>query len=334
MKLANRFAAVSVQPLGAMLHDCIFHLGNGRHVRPLYDAPWRGDRGAEFEAQPPIIQGLGSEWPCVPFGRLAGDMALPGDWMPAEVDAWDDCAHGYSSNNGWSLHKIDDSGLIARIDYPEDKPVHRLERHVRLMEDRPGIALSLTVEARRAVAFPLGLHPVLSMEGASTGVMRLEVSDTARAWSFPVDVEPGRGHFAPNQQDRPLEDMRDRDGNGIDIRKLPPDGRTEDLLLLTGTGGSVGLLNPVQKCRTTIEWDPAQLPGCAIWISNGGRDYYPWNSRVAALGVEPVAAAFDLGIAYGLSQATPLARRGVATAISVTPEQPLHCDYRILVDPC
>lgn len=331
MRLKNSHAEVSVQPLGAMLHDCVFRL-DGRAVRPLYDAPWRGDSGPDHDALPRIIQGLGSEWPCVPFGRPGLDMALPADWVSGEAANWSDWAHGFCSNNDWRLERRGDDALRAVVDYPDSTPILRLEREVRLLADRPGLALSLTVHARREARFPLGLHPVLSMEGAAPGTLRLEMRETARVWSFPVDVEPGRNRYLPDLRDCPLDRVPTTDGGRVDVRSMPPEGQTEDLLMLTATGGRVGLENPVQGCVTTVSWDEGQLPACALWVSNGGRDYYPWNGRVAALGIEPVASAFDLGIAHSLSDATPLARQGIATHVTVHADRPFTVGYGITVD--
>ena len=333
MQLSNEHADVSVQSLGAMLHDCVFRFQNGRQVRPLYDAPWRDDSGPEFDALPPIIQGLGSEWPCVPFARSSGRLPLPVDWDIDDAESWDEWAHGYAANHHWVLERQAAHHVTATITYPETAPVQRLTRSVRLLEDRPGLALSLIVEAREKTRFPLGLHPVLSMENARPGCLGLMVDDAVRVWSFPTDVEPGQNAFLPDQRNRALSNIKLCTGAQADLRALPPWGPSEDLLLLTHTGGSVGLSHPGLGCVTTVVWDSAQIPGCMLWISNGARSYYPWNSRVMALGIEPVAAAFDLGIAHSLSHDTPLAQHGYQSSITVHPDQPFICDYRILVTP-
>ncbi|MCY4259747.1 MAG: hypothetical protein OXC91_05750 [Rhodobacteraceae bacterium] len=333
MKLTNMHGAVSLQALGAMLHDCVFKL-NGKQVRPLYDPPWRSDHGGNLDALPPILRKMGSEWPCVPFGRTQEQLQLPTEWDVSESAAdWDSWVHGYSSNSDWQLEQLNARTLRATIHYPEQTPILHLERTVELLEDMPGIALSLTIHAHRETRFPLGLHPILSMAGAASGTLRLAVPDHARVWSFPVDVEPGRGHFSPSQQDCPPGQVRTSTGDITDIRLLPPEGRTEDLLLLTRTDGAVGLVNAAQGYTTTVRWDTEHLPGCLLWISNGGRDAYPWNGRVQALGVEPVASAFDLGMAHSLAHDTPLARHGLQTSISVLPGTPFACKYTILITP-
>ncbi|WP_319532005.1 hypothetical protein [uncultured Cohaesibacter sp.] len=334
MKLENHHASLCVQKLGAMLHECRFHLPDGRTVQPLYDAPWRSCVDPDYASSDPLVSNLGSEWPCVPFGRPeSGVPELPEEWVPSDNGAWDEWAHGYASNHDWELEKVSADHLIARLIYPDTSPVRQLVRHVRLMKDRPGIALSLEVHARKAVSFPLGLHPVLSMEGIAPESMDLTVADDARAWTFPVDVEEGRSFFAPNQQNMALDSLKTSSGGIFNVRHLPPDGQTEDLIMLTESGGRISVSNPAQKCRTTLEWDPAQLPGCLLWISNGGRDYYPWNGRTAALGVEPIASVFDLGRAYSLSEDTPLAAHGIKTSTFASPDAPLMCDYSISVDP-
>ncbi len=332
MRLSNERAQVSLQRLGAMLHDCAFVLDDGRTVTPLYDAPWRGDSGPDFDALPPIIRELGSEWPCVPFGRPDVAPDLPDGWTPADgADLWDDFAHGYGSNHDWTLERLTPSAARALIDYPDGAPIHRLERSVTLLADRAGLDLSLTVVAERDAAVPIGLHPVLAMDGAPPGSFRLSVPATTRAWTFPVEVEPGRSHFAPDQRSVPLGGLEDRTGAPVNARLMPPAGDTEDLLLLTGTGGRVDVMNADKGYGVSVQWEAAQFPGCLLWISNGGRDYYPWNSRVSALGVEPVAAPFDLGLAYAVSDRTPLARASVPTVVQMSSRKPFSTRYRIVV---
>lgn len=333
MRLVNERAAVSIQHIGAMLHDCVFTLKDGREVKPLYDAPWRDDTGPEYDALPPIIQKLGSEWPCIPFGRPPDTLDLPAEWIEGSAMPWDAWVHGYASNHKWDLIRHAADEVTATIQYPETTPIRKLTRVIKLLEDRAGLELSLTIDARQPTSFPIGLHPILSMDDAEAGALHLEVADSAKAWSFPIEVEPGQNSFVPNQQDIPLSDMKLMSGGVADLRVLPPKGNTEDLILLTGTNGSVGLSNAKQGCVTTMEWDVKQMPSCMLWISNGGRAYYPWNSRVSALGIEPVASAFDLGIGHSLSNNTPFSKKGIATCISISPDKPKEFRYRIFCEP-
>lgn len=185
-------------PLGAVLHDCIFRL-DWRDVRPLYDAPCRGETGPDFKALPPIIQSLGSDWPCVPPGRPPDPMTLPAGWAPSDAQPWGTWTHGYASNHEWKIARLGDCALRAVIPYPQTTLILRLERTVHLSDDRPGLTLSLTVHARRETRFPQGLNPVMSKEGAALGAMRLRLADDPRGWSFPSRLSRAETTLRPTR---------------------------------------------------------------------------------------------------------------------------------------
>jgi hypothetical protein len=89
--------------------------------------------------------------------------------------------------------------------------------------------------------------------------------------------------------------------------------RTEEIVLVSNTGGRARLDNHEEAYRVDLTWDSAVFASCNLWTPNRGRTAYPWNGRHIALGIEPVAAPFDLGAAVAVSD-TPLKRAGVATA--------------------
>ena len=90
---------------------------------------------------------------------------------------------------------------------------------------------------------------------------------------------------------------------------------------------------PERGYKVSVRWDPKDLPSCSLWYSNGGREFPPWNGRVRAIGIEPTAAAFDLGQAASHSQESPLAKRDIATTVAATPESPFETEYSIAVSP-
>ena len=71
--------------------------------------------------------------------------------------------------------------------------------------------------------------------------------------------------------------------------------------------------NP-QGCRITLSWDARLLPNCLLWLSNRGRTFAPWNGQNLCLGIEPIAAAFDLGEDVS-SHDNPLRRKDVCTSL-------------------
>ena len=331
IRLENKHTSAMVQPLGAMVSSAEFRIGEERSVQPFFSAPWKRGGERRNAGLPPILRELGAEWPCVPFGGPGSRQDLPEDWKSTHraID-WDGNVHGHSSNNDWELTKISDEELRAVILYPSSSPIDKLVREIRLDQDAPTMHFTLNVHARSAAELPIGLHPVFDLAGLAPETAFLEIPDSAKAWTFPVDVEPGRGRFIADQ--RAVSPMRVQTALGpADIRALPFKTLTEDLVLLTELTGEIALAVPPRGFRAKVVWDQAQLQNCLLWFSNGGRDEHPWNGVTWAIGIEPVAAAFDLGLVQSLSRQTPLAKRVVQTFVSLSPERPWSIGYSIEV---
>jgi hypothetical protein len=146
-------------------------------------------------------------------------------------------------------------------------------------------------------------------------------------------VEAGVSRILHGQQGVPLDAVPLWDGGVADATAHPLAFGTEELLLVTGSDGRASLSNFDEGYRVSLEWDPAAFPSCNLWISNTGRSAYPWNSRHRALGIEPVAAPFDLGVDVARNAESPLRRAGVATAQKFVPEAIWTTHYQISVEP-
>ena len=329
MRIKNEQATVDVQALGGGIRDAVFHLTNGESVSPLYRPPWRGSSDARMQELPKLLRELSAEWACVPFGMAGVRSDLPTDWQPASDAAdWDQDPHGYGSNHDWHFSQMSESALKAEIEYPVESPVDRLVRNLWLDPNQPTIHIALTIYVSRPVKLPVGLHPVIDVADFAPESCALDIPKAAKAWTFPTDVEPERTRFAPDQRAADPSNLLTTEG-AADISKVPFPTETEDLVLLTHLDGSVGFVAPDKGYRVDIDWDRVILPNCLLWISNGGRKGFPWNGTNRAIGIEPVAAAFDLGPSYATSVDTPLSVQGISTAVAVTPEKPVSIDYRI-----
>lgn len=320
--------AGEVQPLGGMLGPAVYDLG-GRGVEPFAVAPWAEEPGAA--ALPGVLQRLRGEWPCVPFGMPQTRRDLPDDWTAGLGTAApvDPDPHGYGANHAWTLTQESASGVLAAIGYPAEHPVRWLERTVRGDAAAPAIDLTLTIHARRDAALPIGLHPTFRLPDDRRGARLVLSGETVRAYTFPVDAEPGRSRFAPDQRGVPPARLATTAGGIADLAALDLTGDSEDLVLLTGLAGRIALENVAEGYRVTVTWDAAALPACLLWISNQGRRFPPWNGRFRALGIEPIAAPFDLGTTYAASTGHPLARAGLTTAVPLKAGRPWVTGYRI-----
>jgi len=172
------------------------------------------------------------------------------------------------------------------------------------------------------------LHPIFQVS-QHTGATQLHIPSLQSLHTFPVPVEPG-SVIAPDQTSDSLNAIKRKDGTTLDASKLPLPDTTEELLAVQLTDGHVRLANPEMGFETTLTWDITTFAHCLLWISNRGRDQYPWNSRFTAIGIEPVAAAFDLGVAHSRNPNSPM---GASTAIALTQAKPFKTSYQIAVAP-
>ena len=338
IRIESVHGRAEIHSLGAMIGPVRFRpdLAEPREIDPFFIAPWSGDRGPDYDTLPVLMRHLGGEWPCVPFGNAHPDLALRSD-LPADWRAdssWrtsdgDTCFHGFGAHNAWRLKLAGTRSATADIHYPLEHPIERIERRVTLREDEPALDFELEILPRRSCRLPIALHPVFRLPPQAA----LDLSRHARAWTFPAEVEPGRTLLVPNQQGTPVGAVRDIHGTARNLRALPFEQQSEELVLLTGTEGRVTLTNFAERYAVTVSWDAAVLPSCLVWISNGGRLGYPWLGRVCALGIEPCAAAFDLGPAYAGDADTPLRRAGIPTDLAFHAKTKRRIQYSIAVRP-
>ena len=317
----------SVQSLGGMLGPVTFLLPDGRQVSPLHVAPWFDD--PTRKDQPPILQDLRGEWPCIPFGTDA-PRALPEGWSATgETFEGAGVPHGHSSNAEWTFAKLAPDRITLTCDYPETHPIRRLTRTIAADPHAPALDITLTVEARRPCRLPIGLHPTLRLP--TSGQARLDPPQFQEGRVFPLDLEPGQGLLEPGALFASLSEVPRRTGGTLSLAALPLPENTEELVQLCGVTGGFRLRHP-DGWTVTLDWDTQHFPSLLLWISNRGRDYAPWNGRHVALGVEPVCAAFDLGPAVS-SAPNPISAGGTATARAFDPERPFITRYRIGVEP-
>lgn len=318
-----------VSALGGMLGPVWFTLANSREVQPFAVAPWANDPSEKRDALPPILQRLRGEFVCVPFGNATARTDLPDHWMDGldpSVAPADEFAHGYSANQSWHLVEQTDSAITIAIDYPADHDVARLIRTVSLDGDLQ-LRLDLTIEMRRDAALPVGLHPIFALP-AETGAAQLCIASLQGVRSFPVLVDEV-SKFQPDQAASTLNQLLTQDGQSVDVTRLPLDIDTEELLSVTLTEGHILLSDLYNRYAVTMSWDIKTFNQCLLWLSNRGRKAYPWLGRFRAIGIEPVTAAFDLGVAHSVNSQSPLMKSATDTQLKLSSAKPFNTTYRI-----
>jgi len=315
-----------IQSLGGMLGPAWFSLGD-REVQPLAVAPWSDEVGPQYEKLPPLLRGLRGEWPCVPFGTAEPRPDLPRDWSPdknGSVGYIDPDLHGYGSNARWELMHLEPARIQLVVEYPQTHPIRRLVRTITASQESPTLEISLLVQSREACDLPIGVHPTVRLPD-SPRMASLDFGGSPRAWTAPTQFEPGISRLKSDVRNVLLTQLPE------DITRLPLEYPTEELVLVVGHHGSAKLTNRVEAYSMSLSWDPAVFPSCLVWLSNRGRDYYPWNGRFLGLGIEPIRAAFDLGAAVSRSRSNPLWRSGIPCTYSFSPAQDLETTYSITV---
>jgi hypothetical protein len=326
------FCTGELHAAGGMLERVRFKLGPDRWVSPFATAPWRADAGEKLDALPPLLKCLGNEWVCVPFGierdipdlderwRLAGD----NNDSPLTIDP-----HGFAANHAWQVSSLSPRSAYGRIVYPEGDALVAVERSVTASHDDARLEFSLTLHPRQDVRLPVGVHPVFTLPEQS-GTVEVHTGgslDRLRAWTFPGPLP--HAHLAAGQQNCRWDELRTRAGSPVNITALPFAHTHEDQLLLTGLDGSLALRFLDRHYEVCVQWDPAIFPACLLWLSNAARADYPFCGRFRAVGIEPIAAPFDLGSRVAAWRQNPLERSGVATAIDLHAGRPWRTEYAI-----
>lgn len=301
-----------------MLGPVHFKLG-GREVQPFAVMPWGDDTCPEHAALPGILQRTRGEWPCVPFGAPVAPDGLPNHWQPPEPQPVCPDFHGYSANNHWKLLEKSDGVLRLSIAYPDDHPIASLQREVKGVPGQPALRCSLGITARRDATLPIALHPCFTLS-KTPGKTEIQAGFSFGI-ALPIPAEPGVSRLMPDAE------FSDLVGKPAPIDRLPLPYATEEIVQLCGVSGPVALLDHEAGYRVLFDYDQALFPSVLLWISNRGRAEYPWLSRFEGVGIEPLCGAFDLGPDVGNWPGNPIARRGVATAISLKANETINTEY-------
>ncbi|SDM89052.1 hypothetical protein [Actinomyces ruminicola] len=277
-----------------------------------YRAPWPFDYDGGLEGH---LQG---DFLCVPFG-------VP----DLNADAAANYQHGYGADATWSVVSSSDRELVAEIPYPAASAIKACRRRVVCRDNR--VEITDTIAARREVELPLGLHPIFSLPDEPGG-MRLAAPASTAILTAPYRVD-ARSLLGDALSVEDLEHVRDLEGRTWDFTRLPLDAEIEELLQLVGVDdGRVELHDLGAGHTTTLTWDKRILPHCVLWVSNRGRQAEPWNGRNLCLGVEPVCAAFDLGVGPSLA-GNPVRALGAPTSVQLHAEDPLVITHAIACAP-
>lgn len=292
-----RMSAV-VNCVGAMFGQWTIDIG-GESFSPLARAPWFDD--PDKEQLPPILRELQGEWPCVPFGIVKPVATFDDALVSQESTGLDDVInnqmpHGQSSNETWTLESQSDDALVLTIEYPIGQALVKLRREICLDDDTNSVHFKLSMVSDADLMLPIGLHPTFALSQKAK-MSELQIKRFSCGTTYPIEFEP-TSQFAIGSDFTNLASIPLRKGGTDDARYLPFSEQREELVQLLNVDGEVVLVRNDLGIQTKLKWDSIKLPHCCLWISNRGRDYYPWNSRHLAIGIEPTHSYFDLNPSF------------------------------------
>jgi hypothetical protein len=269
----------------------------GRH--PLHVAPWRDEAEVqEDESLPLVNRRLAGDFLCMPFGR---------------DDVEEGPIHGLPANSRWEVTREDVAHAEFRLlAHPRGATVTK-----RVQIVGPVLLQTHVIEGG-AGEVTLAHHPMSRMaEGG-----RLSFSPKRAALTDPQPQYAGHNLWALNQLRGDLHLDRE-DGGQWDLHEYPAGHRVEDFaILVEARGATLGwtvLMRNAEDDMLVVLKDARILPVTMLWISNGGRDFSPWNGRHSGvLGIEDGCAAGGIGLKGAIAD-NRIKAFGVPTTLSLGP---------------
>ncbi|WP_224814819.1 hypothetical protein [Hasllibacter sp. MH4015] len=246
---------------------------------PLHVAPWRDE--PEVQDDPNVAdvdKRLAGDFFCMPFGR---------------DDVHGHPIHGPTANAPWLMLNAEGSKGVFANTLPKmgDAVV---AKEIRLVGESL-LQRHIIDKGRGDVTF--AHHPMVRMEEGG----RLSFSRKRAAMTDPVAQHAGHNLWALNQVRGDLN-LDCEDGGQWDLRTYPAGHVVEDFCTLVesrdNTLGWTCVMRNAEADMLLVLKDPAMMPVTMLWISNGARDFPPWNSRhTGVLGIEDGRALGGQGLA-------------------------------------
>ncbi|OAN81202.1 hypothetical protein A8B78_09325 [Jannaschia sp. EhC01] len=264
---------------------------------PLHVAPWRYE--AEVQDDPDVAlvdKRLAGDFLCMPFGR---------------DDVHGGPIHGPTANDPW--HLVAQDAATARFALSTGVFGAHVTKEVRLVG--PCLLQTHVIEGG-AGEVTFAHHPMTRMaEGG-----RLSFSPKRAALTDPVAQHAGANLWALNQLRGDL-DLDCEDGSTWNLGTYPAGNVVEDFCTLAeARGRTLGwtcVMRNAEDDILIVLKDPQMLPVTMLWVSNGARDFPPWNSRhVGVLGIEDGCAMGGEGLRAACAD-NRLTAMGVPTVIAL-----------------
>ncbi|PPR54805.1 MAG: hypothetical protein CFH16_00121 [Alphaproteobacteria bacterium MarineAlpha5_Bin6] len=302
---------------------------NNKIIEPLHSANWIGESSDEFNALPGILKNLRGEFPCVPFGINSPVENISDDWKDSysEEPYVVNEPHGFCANKNWEL--LEKTGTFAKfkIIYPEEDNIDYLIRTIEIDNNESHkINCSLTIVVKNDCSLPIGLHPMVNIPTEKNQV-EIVPGRFDFGLTYPGLVLPEKTLGAVGEKFHSIKEVPGLNGKTIDLSKPPLEGNFEDLFQLCGIDGKMQIINYQDKYDFKIEWNPDHFTSVLMWVSNKGRQEYPWNSQHVTVGLEPITSTFGLSTHISNNPKNPIHSKGVKTFINFNKDEEWNTNY-------
>lgn len=297
--------SVSIDPAVGHLADMAIE-AEGRTLRPLHRAPWLEEpRGSLPPGLPEGVVRLSGDFLCAPFSAADVEHAP---------------LHGWTANSAWDLVASDaiDRGWRATFRLQRKVLGATVEKALTLRDGHPFLYQE-HVFRDGAGAISVAHHAMTAMRDG--GRLSFSAKRLAATPEKALEPDPARGRhlLAYPARTTELTAFPTTDGGTVDLGDYRMDRRHEDFVTLVETDhgglGWTAVARRGERDLVLVLKDPADLPVTMLWISNGGRDYAPWNGRHrGVIGIEDGRTAIGHAASLGDNW---LKREGVATAFDL-----------------
>lgn len=308
LQFSARDISVCVDLSVGHIADMIVQSG-ARTLRPLHRAPWLSEPAATLpEGIAPGLARLSGDFLCAPFSL--------NDVEPAP-------AHGWTGNSAWDVIANGPmaGGWQATLRLRHDVLGATVTKRLTLRDDHPFLYQEHEI-AGGSGGLPVAHHVMSRMLGDG----QLSFSPKRVALTPPASLEPdpSRGAYllAYPGRSEDLAAFPDRHGGVSDLTRYRAGDRREDFVVLVEADhagpGWTTLAREAENDLVLVLKDPRDLPVTMLWLSNGGRNYAPWNGRhLGVLGIEDGRTAVGHASSTGENF---VSREGVSTSFALGPE--------------
>ncbi len=311
----------AITELGGHLAPVHFHLGR-KIIAPFSIAPWAEEKLAP--GTPQLLKSLRGDFFCAPFG--GSESLYRGEAHPP---------HGESANAKWQFEGLEKDKSATRLHLSLRTKIRRgrVDKFIGLCTGQTALYCRHVLSGMTG-PMNFGHHAMLRFPEPE-GSGRISTSRLRFGQVYPALFEdPAKGGYSSLKKGAlfsRLDRVPAADGSTADLSSYPARRGFEDLVMFTHQDTDDFAWTAVAFPEQGYVWfslkDPRVLQSSIFWHSNGGRHYAPWSSRhVNVLGLEDVTSYFHGGLKES-AERNPVNRRGIKTALQLSPTEPLEVNY-------